>query len=144
MRGFQLARIAAQAELLRLRCALRRHAVRAVLAAFAVVFVLAALAGVHVAAVVGLTQSVTLIEALLIVVGADAVIALVLAILALRDVPGPVEREALRVRRLASEQAMETVLLATLLGSLRRVRSPRDLLAVVVAAIAALFVGARR
>jgi hypothetical protein len=144
VRSYRLARVAAQAEILRVRHLLRRQVIRAALAAGAVVFVLAALVGLHVAAVMALEERVTPIEAVAIVAAADAVIAIVLAILAARDVPGLAEQEALRVRRLAVEEAVETAVVIALLRRLLRVRSFADFRDVVVATLAAWMVGGKR
>ncbi len=123
---------------------LRRQAVRAVLAVLAVVFVLAALACVHVAGIVALADHVTPIQALLIVAGIDVVIALILAAFAARDVPGRVEREALQVRITAVEEAVEAVVVVSLLRRLVRARSLRELVEVATATGVTWYMGKRR
>ena len=144
MRSLRLARIAARAELLRLRHFLRRHAIRAMLGAAAFLFLLAALAGLHVAAVLALADRVTLIGAVLIVAGVDGLLAIVLAVFAARDAPGAVELEALQVRRAAVDEAVETAVLTALLGRLLRVRSLRGLVDIVAALLAGWAAGTRR
>jgi hypothetical protein len=144
VRSLRLARIAAKAELLRLRHMLRRQAIRAALAGAAVVFLLASVAGAHVAGVLALAERVTLVDAVLIVAGIDVVIAIVFAALAARDVPGSVERAALRLRRTAVEQAVDTAVLSSLLARLERARSAREVFAIVAAAVVAWLLGARR
>ena len=144
MRGLRLARIAAQAELLRLRCLLRRQAIRALLAVVATVFLLGALAGAHVAAVLALMQRYTALTSVLIVVGVDLAIAVVLGLFAAGNGPGRAEREALRVRRVATEQAVEAVAVAGLIAGVRRVRSVRELFGFLVAAAVAVLFGSRR
>jgi hypothetical protein len=144
VRSLQLARIAAQAEFLRLRQLLRRQATRAAFGLAAAVFLLAALTGVHVAGAMALAERFTPVQAVLIVAGIDAAIAIVLAVFAARDVPSPVELEALRLRRTAVDQAVDTELLAALFGRLRRVRSVRGLFDLLVTALAAWLLGIRR
>lgn len=144
MRGLRLARIAAQAELLRLRYFFRRQAIRVLLGAVACVFLLAALVGAHVAGAMVLAEHLTPIQAALAVTGIDAVIGILFAVMALRSSPGAVEREALHVRRTVVDQAAEMVLVNTLLGRLRGVRSLREFYEVVVAAAIAWLVGLRR
>ena len=144
MRGFRLARIAAEAERLRLRLLLRRQIVRAVLGAGAVVFLLAALVALHVAAALALAEHLAPLNAALIVAAADVVVAIVLGLFATRNVPGRAEREALRVRRIAVDQAIETVALTAIIGRLTRVRSFRDFVNVGIALLVAMFAGARR
>jgi uncharacterized membrane protein len=136
--------IAAQAEKLHLRHMLRRQAMRAALAIVAVVFVLAALIGVHAAGVLALTEHVSTIQALLIVAGIDIVIAIVLAAFAARDVPGRVEREALQVRVTAVEEAVEMVVVVSLLRRLLGARSIRELVEVVTATGVTWYMGRRR
>jgi hypothetical protein len=144
VRSLSLARIAAQAEKLHLRHMLRRHATRAALAAVAVVFVLAALVGVHAAGVLALTEHVSTIQALLIVAAIDVVVAVILAVLAARDVPGRIEREALQVRVQAVEQAVETVVVVSLLRRLLGARSIRELVEVATATGVTWYMGKRR
>ncbi len=115
-----------------------------VLVVLASLFALAALGALHVAGGMALAEYVTTIHAVLIVAGIDAVVAFVLLAVAARDVPGAVEREALRLRRDAIDQALEAVVLTTVLSSLRRVRSLRELYGVVAAALAGWVVGGRR
>jgi len=127
MRSVRLLRLAAQAEQLRLRRWARRQAGRAVLAAVAAVFCVAALAGLHIAAVLALTEHMTPMQAVLIVAGVDVVVAVVVAALAARDVPGTVERQALELRRTVVAQAVDNVIWLALLRGLRDARSLRDL-----------------
>jgi uncharacterized membrane protein (DUF485 family) len=143
VRGLRLARIAAQAELLRLRALLRRQATRVAFAVVAGFFLLAALVGAHVAGAMALAEHVTPIQAALIVAGIDLLIAIILAAIAARDTPGAVEREALALRREAVDQAIETAMVASLLRRLLRARSWRDLTDVAATALAAWVVGNR-
>ncbi len=107
MRSVTLARVAAQAELLRLRRLARRQAMRAAFASVAVVFLVAALVGGHVAAAMALTTYVQPIYAVLILAAVDLVIAVILLLVAARNTPDQIEREALQVRLAAQEPGIE-------------------------------------
>lgn len=145
MRSLQLARIAAQAEGLRWRGLLRRQAIRVALGVVAAVFALACLAALHVAAAIALLhQQVPLLYAVLIVAAVDLVIALVLALLAARDVPGPVEREAVQVREAARKQVLEAAALTTLAGPALRLLGARKFYGLALAALTARYLGGRR
>jgi hypothetical protein len=105
MRPFRLARIAAEAESVRLHGMLSRIVTRAVLAFIALLFLLGAVVFVHVAAWyeirIGLNQSYLATAGIL--GGADLVLAVVFGLLATRSSPSRVEIEALEVRRKAIE-----------------------------------------
>lgn len=145
MRTFRLARVAAQAELLRLRRLARRQAVRAALGAVALVFLLACLAALHVAGFLGLVQlRIAPIYAALIVAGVDLAIGLVLALLAARDTPDRVEQEALQVRQAAQAQMAEAAAMTALVGPLLRSLGLRKVYAVALAALTARYLGGAR
>jgi hypothetical protein len=101
MRTFSLARIAAEAEALRLRHSARRAAVRMVLALVALGFLLGAAAFCHIAAWFWLRQHWEQPQSALILAGADLVLAILVALLAARSTPSRIELEALDVRRRA-------------------------------------------
>jgi uncharacterized membrane protein (DUF485 family) len=103
MRSLRLARIAAEAEGLRLRRSAQRTALRAVLVIIALGFFAWAVLFAHVAAWFWLRLSWEPGHAALIVAGADFVLAVLLAVVAARSSTGRVEREALAVRRRAIE-----------------------------------------
>ena len=144
MRSVTLARVAAQAELLRLRRLARRQAMRAAIATVAAVFLVAALIGCHVAAAMALTTYVQPIYAALIVAATDLVIAVILLLVAARNTPDDIEREALQVRLAAQEQMMEAAALATLIGPLLRLIGTRKVYGLALAALTARFLGGRR
>ena len=131
MRSFNLLRVAAEAELLRLRAMLVRQGRRAAFGAVAVIFVLAALTLGEVAGLQVLRFYVAPISATLILLGINLAIAAVFGGLAARSAPGHVEREALRVRRQAVDAARGALTLtaalpvATTLLGLRRRRGER-------------------
>jgi len=105
MRTFSLARVAADAELLRLRLSARRVAVRAILALVALGFLAGAAVCCHVAAWFWLRQHWEPPQSALFLAGTDLVVALILALLAARSSPSRVELEALAVR----QQALESI-----------------------------------
>ena len=101
MRTFRLARIAAEAEALRLRHSARRAALRMVLSLVALGFLLGAAVFCHIAAWFWLRQHWEHSQSALILAGADCVLAIVLGLLAARSTPSRIELEALDVRRRA-------------------------------------------
>ncbi|MBV9251415.1 MAG: hypothetical protein JO227_19460 [Acetobacteraceae bacterium] len=111
MQSLRLARIAAEAEGLRLRTQLQRTVMRIGLAVVAFVFLSAALIFAHIAVwyclrlYAGWGQPGTGFA----VMGGDLVITLVLLLLASRSSPGRVELEALQVRQRALQSAARTV-----------------------------------
>ncbi len=105
MRPFRLARIAAEAEGVRLRGMATRIAMRIVLAVIALFFVLGAVVFGHIAAWyevrTALGQSYLVTTGIL--GGVDLLLAVILGFLATRSTPSRVEVEALDVRRKAIE-----------------------------------------
>jgi len=114
MRTLRLARIAAEAEGLRLRRQMQRTVIRAACGMVAMGFLAGAIAFAHVAAWLWLRLYWESLHAALILTGADFVLAVVLALLAARSSPGRVELEALAVRRQAIERAAGTLAFAAL------------------------------
>jgi hypothetical protein len=131
MRSFDLLRVAAEAELLRLRAMLARQGRRAAFGAVAAVFLLGVLILGEIAGWQVLRLYVAPISATLILLGINLVFAAVFAGLAARSKPGHVEREALAVRRQAVDAARRASSLtaalpvATTLLGLRRQRGER-------------------
>jgi hypothetical protein len=131
MRTLRLARIAAEAEGLRLRERAQRTAVRAAFGMVAMIFVLGVLVFLHIAAWYWIRQSWQQEYAALILAGADLVLALVLAFMASRSAPSLVEVEALAVRQRAVESAMSSLAMSSLALQLLRLvmdlmRRPRS------------------
>jgi uncharacterized membrane protein len=118
MRTLQLARVAAEAEALRLRHNVRRTAVRTALGLAALCFLLGAIILCHVAAWWRLSMSWDAPSAALMVAGADLVVAVVLALLATRSSPGRVEAEALALRRRALDNVGNSLILPALVTPL--------------------------
>ena len=105
MRTLRLARIAAEAEGLRLRHLARRTAVRATLGVVAFGFFAAAVVLAHVAAWFWLLRFWEPDNAALALAGADLLIAIALGLLAARSSPDRTEIEALAVRQRALDGA---------------------------------------
>ena len=105
MRSINLLKIAAEAELLRLRTMMGRQVRRGIFGAVAAVFGVAVLALAEVAGWQALRLKFQPISTTLILLGINLAIAAAFGVLAARSAPGHTEREALRVRR----QALETV-----------------------------------
>jgi NO-binding membrane sensor protein with MHYT domain len=144
MRSVRLARIAAEAELLRLRLMGRRQAMRAVLGVVAAIFLLACLAALHLAGYQALlVRGLEPWLAALIVAGVDLVITLAFAALAMRDTPSRAEREALEVRKRAQLQLAEAVAVTALTGPILRMLGTRRLPGLALAALTARYFGAR-
>jgi hypothetical protein len=114
-----------------------------VLGAVAVVFLIGALVGLHIAGGMELSLYVTPMQATLIVAAVELVLAIVLGLFALRDQPGSVEIEALRVREMAQAQMMEAAALTTLVGPLLRLVGTRKVYGLALAALTARYLGGK-
>ena len=101
MRSIELAKVAAAAEALRLRRIARRQALRAAFGAVAAVFAVAVLVGLHVVLWNLLVGWVTPVQASLIVVAVDVLIAAIFGFMATRDTPDTIELEAKAIRHQA-------------------------------------------
>ena len=121
MRTLRLARIAAEAEGLRLRHTLRRNMVRGALALAAGGFAAAAIAFCHIAGWYWLRQTWERPQAALTIAGVDVVLALFLALLAARSSPGKIELEALAVRQRALESATSSIAFSAVAMQLLRI-----------------------
>jgi hypothetical protein len=109
MRTLRLARIAAEAEGLRLRHSARRTAVRAAFGVVAIAFVLGMVVFVHIAAWFWLRPTWPGQYVALMLAGADLVMALLLGTLAARSAPDRTELEAIAVRQRALEGASASI-----------------------------------
>jgi hypothetical protein len=123
MRPVRLARIAAEAEGVRLRGLVSRILTRVVLGVVALLFVLGAVVFVHIGAWFGLQTGLGLtpLAATGIVGGVDLLLAIVLGALASRSTPSRVELEALDVRRKAIQSIGSTLSLTQLAIPLIRI-----------------------
>jgi hypothetical protein len=109
MQSINLLRIAAEAELLRLRAMLARQGRRAAFGAIALVFTLGVLILVEMAVWQILSWYVAPISATLILLSLNLVIAAACGALAVWSAPDAVERDALRVRQEALDGARKAV-----------------------------------
>jgi hypothetical protein len=134
MRPVRLARIAAEAEGVRLRGLATRIATRVVLAVVALLFVIGAIVFAHVAAwyEIRIALDQTFLVTTGIMGGADLLVAIVLGLLASRSRPSRVEREALEVRRQAIQGISGTLSVTQMLipalrlmANMRRTRRRR-------------------
>jgi hypothetical protein len=105
VRSINLLKVAAEAELLRLRFLLARQGRRVAFGVVAVIFTLGVLVLAEVAGWQVLRLYVAPISATLILLGINLVIAALFGALAAWSSPGHAEREALRVRRQALDAA---------------------------------------
>jgi hypothetical protein len=130
MRTFSLVRVAADAELLRLRLRARRAAVRVILALVALGFLAGAAVFCHLALWYWLRHYFEPPQSALILAGIDIVLAVCLALLAARSTPSRTELEALDVRQRAVEGITASLAFSALAMQLLRfatqfVRRPR-------------------
>jgi hypothetical protein len=114
VRSINLLRIAAEAELLRLRAMVARQGRRAAFGMVAFIFVIAVLVLAEAAGWQALRLYVAPIAATLILLGVNLVTAGIFGLLAVRSSPGHVEQEALRVRQQALEAARGSLAFATI------------------------------
>jgi hypothetical protein len=107
MRSLRFARIAAEAEGLRLRTQVQRTITRLVMGVVGGIFLFAMLVWVHITVWFWLRVDIHWSQAIaaLIITGGDAVLAAFFALLAARSSPRRVEIEALEVRRKALDSA---------------------------------------
>jgi len=120
VRTLRLAKLAAQAEGVRLREMARRQARRVLLALIAGVFAVAFLAAGHVAIAMSLVPRFTPLQAVLIIGGGDLAIALLFGLLATVSRPGVAELAALRVRRDAVRGVEESLTVPALIAGTAR------------------------
>jgi hypothetical protein len=121
MRALRLARIAAEAEGVRLRHRAQRTGFRALLGIIATGFLFGTVVFAHVAGWFWLRLSLDGQYVALILAGADLVLAVVLGLLATRSAPSQVEMEALAVRQRALEGATASIAWSSLALQLLRV-----------------------
>ena len=120
MRTLRLARIAAEAEGIRLRRRAQRAVVRGVLALIALGFLVAAGVFFHVAGWFWLCERWEPPEAAMIIGGVDIVLAVLVGLLAARSSASRTELEALEVRQRAMESITSTLAISTLATQLLR------------------------
>ncbi|HTW26015.1 MAG TPA: hypothetical protein VME92_02710 [Acetobacteraceae bacterium] len=143
MRGVQLAKVAAQAEKLRLQRLARRQAFRAVFAVAASVFGLGALAWAHLIAWFPLRHAIGPIWASVVMTGFDLILALVLLLMAVHSEPDSIEQEAMMVRADALARMREDVIIWPLIGRVARLLPRKYVYGVTLAALTARYLGSR-
>jgi hypothetical protein len=125
MRATKLVKVAADAEILRLRHMLKRQGMRTAFGLAAVVFILGVLVLANIAGWQVVRLYVSTIYATLIVLGINLLIAAIFGLLAARSSPSSTEREALSVRKQALQEAQRSLALGALIpaaGALLRYR----------------------
>jgi hypothetical protein len=125
VRSINLLKIAAEAEVLRLRMMIARQVRRGIFGAVAAVFGVAVLALAEVAGWQALRLKFQPIPTTLILLGINLAIAAAFGVLAARSAPGSTEREALRVRRQALETARGSLVFTAALPTVRLFRGRR-------------------
>jgi len=120
MRTLRLARIAAEAEGIRLRHRVQRTAVRGVFALIALGFLVAAGVFFHIAGWFWLRERWEPPASAMIIGGVDIVLAGLLTLLAARSSASRTELEALAVRQRAVESIASTLAISTLAAQLLR------------------------
>ncbi|HEY0910829.1 MAG TPA: hypothetical protein VGD75_11415 [Bradyrhizobium sp.] len=93
-----------------------------VLAVVAGVFMLGTLVGLHVAGAIALARTMQTLWAVMIVAGIDLLVAILFGILALRNQPSAMEREAMRIRRTAQSELVQTMALTAIVSRVFRRR----------------------
>ncbi len=120
MKTVRLARIAAEAETLRLRRIARRIAIRAAFAVVCAVFALAVLAMLHATGWLWAATHFGSVVAALIVLGVDVVLCIIFGVLAARSGTDRIEQEALHVRQTAVQQIGQSLALIAMLRPVTR------------------------
>jgi hypothetical protein len=120
MRTLQLAKVAAQAEGLRLRSMAERQTRRAAFGAVACVFLIAFLVAAHIAIGMALVPRFTPVQAVLIVGAGDLALTLLLGAMAAFSKPGKIEQAAYEVGQRAREEIRASLTVPVLIGSAAR------------------------
>ena len=116
MRAVELAKVAANAEALRLREMASRQSMRAAYGGAAAVFGIGVLVLLHVVAYNLMVPNVSPTVASLILLAFDLVVAGVCGLKALKSVPGAVETEALAIRKQAVHDMRGSITVMSLVG----------------------------
>jgi hypothetical protein len=118
MRAVKLAKVAAQAEKLRLRALAQRQVRRGIYGAVATVFAVGALALGHVVAFLAIVPSLGSLWTSVVLLAFDLVVAVVLGTLAALLKPGEIEAEAQRLKETALRQMRQDLTVAALVPAL--------------------------
>ena len=125
MRTTELAKVAANAEKLRLQALAKRQAVRGVFGAVAAVFGIGILILLHVLGYQLLRGGLGPVPSTLILLAVDLVIVIVCGVMALRSTPGTVEKEAEEIRRQALREMRTTLTVMGMVGPTARLLGGR-------------------
>jgi len=136
MRTLKLARIAAEAEGLRLRRMARRRGIQVAEGVVAVTFLCFGLMAAHFAGFLALLKVVAPLAAALIVLGVDLLLTLVFGFLAMHSTPSRIEQEAFQVREQAKQQLAIATATATTWAPVARSLGLRHLSGLVIGALA--------
>lgn len=115
MRAGNLAKIAIEAEILRIRHMLTRQGMRVAFGLVALVFLVAVLAIANVAIWQVVRMYVSQINATLVLLGGNLLLAIIFGVLAARSSPSQMEREALAIRQRALGEARSALALTALI-----------------------------
>ena len=144
MRALRLARVAAEAEVLRTRRRVRRTVFRAAFATIGAVFAFAALCFGHIVVFMAIRHSLGPIGAALIVFGGDLLVALICVLVASISSPDRIELEALQVRERAQQQLEEILATAAVVAPLARLLGRPRILGVMLAVLVPRLIAALR
>ncbi len=125
MRAANLAKVAAQAELLRIQYMLKRQGMRVALGLIAAIFLLAVITFANVAGWQVASMYVAPIYATLIMLGMNLLLSVIFGILGIRSAPSRGERDALQVRQQALQEARSALTISAIVpiaGALLRSR----------------------
>ena len=114
MRSGDLAKIAAEAEILRIKHLLKRQGLRVAFGLIAIVFLLGVLVLANIAVWQVLRMYISPISATLVLLGINLLLAIIFGLLAARSSPSRTEREALAIRQRALGEARNSLALGAL------------------------------
>jgi len=118
MRAIKLAKVAAQAEKLRLQALAKRQVRRGIYGAVATIFAIGALALGHVVAFLAIVPSVGSLWTSVVLLAFDLLVAVVLGAVAALSKPGAIEAEAQRLKETALSQMRQDLTVAALVPAL--------------------------
>ena len=118
MRAIKLAKVAAQAEKLRLQALAKRQVRRGIYGAVATIFAIGALALGHVVAFLAIVPSLGSLWTSVLLLAFDLLVAIVLGTLAALSKPGEIEAEAQRLKETALGQMRQDLTVAALVPAL--------------------------
>ena len=144
LRVVTLAKLAAQAEGVRLKALAKRQGMRGAYGAVAAVFGLLLLVMLHISIFEFLVPAVGGGFAALIVVGIDVLMIVIFGVLAARDTPSQTEREAALISRQARGQISDAVSTFTVLTPVARIVGGKGLRGALVSAAATRWLTNRR